>query len=526
MIKQTLNLLSVTVLLVLALTLVSATISLDKSNYEILKTTGIGSFSFIVNVSSLSDETVSLSTNNAYFVLSQSSVLVNASYPKTVTVTYNTSKFNFDDFLTTDVYYLTASSSSSVSNVSSISFEKTYCLNGNQGKINLDVTDEKATNEKAWKWRPFNQVEITVNVEDKASEDMAGTIEWCLWDETEKECVFDGDQDFDVNEGDDDDFTIAFTVDPSDINFDSTDYRFYVKAYDDDTWDEATQCTEYSESVDVTLNKNEVMIETEKIVTPETVNAGDLVTIEVPVYNIGSKDQKDVSVKLSSSTLGISPLEQIVGTVSSGKSKTVSFTFNVPQNAMSGKTYQLVFDVLDSDGEIYTYEDNSGDDADATFSSYLKVVEGSSQTTTVKATVSAELASSAKAGEDVVVKSVISNPGKTTATLSLNALGYSVWADSVKLSETSVVLKAGESKEVTFTFKTKAAAEGTNKFSIEVLSGDDFVASQPVSVEIEKASSFSDLFQFGDNWYLWAIGAFNVILVVVIIIVVIRLLKK
>ena len=513
--------LSAIVLLVLAITLVSATVSLDQSTYNINKADS--SFTFTVNSTSIADETVPLSINNANFILSQSSVVVNSTSSKTITVTYNSSKFDFGDFLTTYTYTLNAGSASSL-----ISFDQTYCLEGNKGKIELDVTDEKITNDKAWKWRPFNQVEITVNVKDKTTEDIAGTIEWCLWDKINKECILNGDQSFDVNEGDNDDFTVQFTVNPSDINFDSKDYEFYVKAYDEDTWDESTQCTDYSESVTLPLNKNEVIVEKDKIVVPEMINAGDTVTIEAPIYNIGSKDQKDVSVQLSSSSLGITSLNQIVGSVNAGKSKKAYFTFQVPDNAVSGKNYELKFDVYDKDEQIYTYEDNSGDDVDSSFSVNFKIAQGSSQVinNTVKATISAELASSAKAGQDVIVNSVITNIGKSTATFDLNALGYSAWADSVKLSDNSVSLKAGESKEVAITFKTKTSSVGTNKFSVEVISGDNLVASQPVSVEIEKAFSFTDLFQFGDNWYLWAIGAFNIILVVVIVIVIIRLVRK
>ena len=534
--KQTLNLLSASVLLVLALTLVSATITLDQSVYNINKSES--SFYFTVTSDSNTSEMANLSIDNSNFLfpnnLSHYSInLANSS--QTITVDYNASTFTFSDYPTIDTYNLKLGGS----NVALISFDRTYCLNGNQGRnIQLKVTDDTVDEEKTWKWRPFNNVALTVNVKNIApgtDTDISGTMEWCLVDKnkTDEGCVFDGTESFSLSKGDDQDFDVKINLDPSKINFDSTDYIFYAKAYDDTDWSENTQCAEKSNNAIISLNSKEVIIDENKVVLPETVNAGDTVVMQVPVYNIGkststSSSQKDIWLRLSSSGLGISNLNQSVGSISAGNSKVIDFSFKVPENAVAGKTYPLILEVYDKNGDIYQYRNNNGDKVDSSFAVNLKISGDSQQSTTStqSATLSAELATSAKAGQDVVVNGVIANTGKSTATFNLNTLGYSAWADSVKISEDSVSLKAGESKDLTFTFKTKATASGTNKFTVEVLSGDNLVVSQPVSVEVEKSSSFSDLFQFGDNWYLWAIGAFNVILVVVIIIVVIRLLRK
>jgi len=95
------------------------------------------------------------------------------------------------------------------------------------------------------------------------------------------------------------------------------------------------------------------------------------------------------------------------------------------------------------------------------------------------------------------------------------------WAEEASVAPNTVILQAGESKGVTVALKINSDAEGTNKFNIEVLSGSNFVLSQPVSVNVEKSG-----FSLGSDWYLWLIGAFNVLLIAAIIIVVIRILKK
>ena len=60
------------------------------------------------------------------------------------------------------------------------------------------------------------------------------------------------------------------------------------------------------------------------------------------------------------------------------------------------------------------------------------------------------------------------------------------------------------------------------------LTTDEKVISQPVSVLVEKAgfSLITGNIVLGENWYLWGIGALNIILVLIIIIVAVRLVRK
>ena len=524
------SLLSFSIVLLLALTLVSA-VSFDKESYSITKNGGSGSFSFSVS-NDLSKDLV-LSVNNDNFKLSSTNL--SAGSNKTITVEYNSSKFNFEDdseesLKTTYEYILSANDGVNVIDSSTISFEPSYCVYGNKGKISVSVDDEKADNADEWEWKMFNNIELTVNVENNANEDMSGTIEYCLFDVDEDECVISDDFDFDVDEDEDEDFTIDFRLSPSKLNLDSENYVLYVKAYDDDEWDESTQCEEASEEITLNINKDEVMVDKDEIKLPEEISAGDTITLEVPVYNVGSNDQEDVSVKLSSKTLGISTLEESVGDLDVGDDKTISFTFQVPESAVEGKTYEVILEVYDEDGDIYELEDNDGDDYDASFPIYLKITDGASASNsaaTSSVSVSAELVGEAKAGEKMAVKAIVQNTGAKSATFSLNALSYGSWADDVSISQSTVQLTSGESKEVTFTFDVKDTASEKNRFTLEVLSENELVLSQSVSVDIEgKTSIFSGLFSSGSSWYLWAIGGFNVLLVIVIILVVVRIIRK
>jgi hypothetical protein len=532
--NQMLNLLSVSIILVLALTLVSAA-NITFESKTLSKSIGTNTVSIEVRSDVAQEVSFSVinNPNEISFNSISNVIFTSGDLNKTIFLVYTVSDEYESNLETEDVAVLVAKVASTSTELSrqEYSFEKSYCAFDTVGKIEIDVDDEEADNSDSWEWKPFNNIELTVNVENNANEDMSGTIEYCLFDEDEEECVIEDELDFDVDEGEDDDFTIGFTLNPSDLTLESNNYRLYIKAYDDDEWDESEQCAEFTESIDITINKDEVMIDEDKIVVPEVINAGDTITIEVPVYNVGSKDQEDVTVQFYSKTLSIARMEGIVGDIDSGDEEKVLFTFKVPTTALEGKNYELVFEIYDEDDDIYELEDNDGDEYDAVFTKVISVTEGASSSSTStnspKASVSAELFSDAKSGEEIIVTAEISNIGRTTNTFTLNALGYTAWADSVKLSQTSVLLNSGESKEITLTFQAKSSAEGANKFNLEVLSGDSLVTSQAVSVEIEKSSfSFSNLFSFEGNWYLWAIGAFNVILVVAIIVVVVRLLKK
>jgi len=139
------------------------------------------------------------------------------------------------------------------------------------------------------------------------------------------------------------------------------------------------------------------------------------------------------------------------------------------------------------------------------------------------------LVSGGNAGEELVVKATITNTGDS-ATFSLNAAGYSTWASSAVLDQTSVVLATGESKDVLFTFNVKNDVSGDQTFDIEVLSDNQLVVKQPVSVLIEKTGTkfpgFSGNIINKNNWYLWGIGILNVVLVIIIIAVAVRVARK
>lgn len=526
--KKSINLFIACLMLFSVLAFASAAVSFDNSYYSLDKASNY----FVFTVSSNeSDPVATLYINDSRFILNDSSLDKNTT--KQIKVTYDYEN-NFDlDVFNSASFTLSAKNSSEVLLSSAeLIFPSTYCKFGPQGsRIRIvDLEDEELDNKDSWKWRPLDNIEISFTIQNKGSkdEDISGVVEYCLWDETNEECVIEGDFDFDVDGRDEEDYTIEFSVDPSKLDPNVKTYLFYLKAYDDSDYDEEEQCAQTSETVRVKINSNEVIIDEKEISFPFSLDAGETITIEVPVINIGSKEQKDISVKIYSTMFDLTSQIVQVGNLKSGKSKKVQFTFTLPKTLISAKNYEILFDVYDDDDNLYKYEDGNGNKVSATFSKIFKIDNGAadpSKNPNYAVSVSAELVGEAKAGENIQVTTKITNIGASTGTFSVNAIGYSDWADSVSLSQTILLLKAGESQEITMNFNSKKDIQGTKRFNVEVIANNELIASQAASLEIEGKSGWFN-FTLGNNWYLWLIGGFNLLLILAIIFVIIRLFFK
>lgn len=525
--KKSINLFVASLMLFSILAFASATVSFDKASYSLNKASDY--FIFTVSSNNVSDPTVDLSIDDSHFTLNDTSLSPNTS--KQIKVSYDYQE-DFDlELFESASFTLSAKDDAKSLTSALVTFPATYCKLGSQGKIKIvDLEDEELDNEDEWNWRPLNKIEISFTIENNEDkdDDMSGVVEYCLWDDSNEECVIEGDFDFDVDGDDEEDYTIKFKVDPSDLDPSVKSYTFYIKAYDDDDFSEEEQCYELEESVKIKVNSNEVIVDEEDISFPLSLNAGEIITIQVPVINIGSKKQEDVSVKMYSRTFNIDSQTVIVGDIKSGKSKTAVFTLKIPEDLIEGKSYEILFDLYDKDEKLYKYEDGNGKKVSAIFSKIFKVDSGAADPSNNPAyatSVSAELVGKAKAGEKIEVLVKISNIGSSTGTFSVRAVEYSDWANGVSLSQSIVLIESGKSQEITMTFDSKNDIKGTSRFNIEVIANDELIASQAASLEIEGKSGWFN-FTFGDKWYLWVLGGFNLLLILAILFVIIRLFFK
>ncbi|MFH1326743.1 MAG: putative S-layer protein [archaeon] len=408
-------------------------------------------------------------------------------------------------------------------------------IEGNPGdlRVKIDTTLTQGYGDDT-EWFPFDEVEVEVTVDNKGDDDVDNIeVEWGLYDHDLEEWVIDVDneKDFDVKDGDDEVITFTFTIDDKmDVDLEDLDdgkhYSLYVRTtgeVDNDNNDDT--CEWDSEDIEIIIERDFVVVS--NLEFQETVSCGTELRLVGDVWNIGDRDQDEVSVKVFNKELSFSEIVEI-GDINSFESENLDMIIKIPSNAKE-KSYIFSLEVYDEDNDIY---ENDYDDESST--SILVRVEGScsdsptddgGDTTGVSAIVSAVLESGGKAGQNLVIKATITNTGDQMTTFLLNAAGYAGWADSADLERDSVILGPGDSEDILITFQVMSDAKGDQLFNLEVVSEKELVAVQPVSVSIE-TSSFDISSSLGENWYLWLIGLLNVILVVIIIVVAIRVARK
>jgi len=406
---------------------------------------------------------------------------------------------------------------------------------GNPGELN--VKDIEFNNEGIQdtrfgdddEWFPLDYVEVDIEIENNGKEDVDDIeVEWGIYNTRTNEWVIelDDEKDFNLKDGKDEILTISFQLeDDLDVDLedltDGKDYRFYVIAngvVDNQTSDNT--CVSDFETAEVIIENDFVVLD--DIQFPEIVQCGADVQITAKVWNIGDDDQDEVKVEVHNNDLGLFHKTVEIGDIDAFDDDAYSFNFKVPSDAEE-KTHTLEFKVLDEDFDVY---ENDFDDDPSRFLLPFKV-EGGCVGEIAAVTISAILESEAKAGEDLVVRATITNNGDGLSTFTVNAAGFVPWANSVSIDQTTLVLNAGESRNILFTFDVSKDASGSQSFTIELVSDDNQVTTQPVSVTIEPRSGFRFTGNLISKENLpWVIGALNIILVIIIIIVAVRVAKR
>ena len=423
---------------------------------------------------------------------------------------------------------LLVSGTVSPSKTQKLSFETpSFCSSvGNSGDLRVTIEDISATGfaPEDNEWYPLDEVEIEVQIENSGDEDIENIeIEWVLLDSSGNQ-VMDGDEsDVDVDEGDEETIIITFNVDPDELDSDE-DYVFHVRGTGeikdgvnkgDDT------CSSDSEDIKIIMENDFVVLDDIQF-TPETVQCNSPLQVRADVWNIGEDDQDDVYVIIENTQLRINEKVEI-GDINALDSETLSATFNIPSNAQEGN-YDFQLTVYDKDEDIY---ENSEDD-ESRFKHSI-TISGCNVIPENTVSVAASLVSSSvRAGSSVIVKAVITNTGSALTTYEVRASEYDSWGSLSSVEPNLVALGGSESKEVLLTFDINENVSGDQEFTIEVLADGKLIESSPFEITVQK-SGFGGITGNvigGDNWYLWGIGALNVILVIIIIIVAIRIARS
>jgi hypothetical protein len=536
--------------LALMISFASATITISDSTP--LNPSIYGSFTFTVNSTNYaSDGYVTGSLSPLIEGSSQMNLNTNISstpntfnvdfaaepYAHAILVTYNPGTINFNYAKTYSTTITAANATPSSAVTKTVTFEqRPYCDNvTNNGNLNVEITDIKTVygfGDNDNYWYPIDQVEIEVNVDNQGSYDISGIeVRWALYTTAGVKISDEKLSTFKLKDGDEKTLTFTITLDENIDDFDGENAVLLVKAKgkisSDDSHDNEYTCSSDSNTIDV-ITDDDFVILRDFILNAETlenddlnlntpVMCGDTITIQADVWNIQNSDQDEVSVEIYNKELGINQIIS-VGDIRSFDNEKLNTQFQIPDN-VAEKWYDIVFSVLNEDDDVF---ENSEDG----FANFHVKVKVANCTANLVPSLSAQLASEAIAGKDLMINAIITNSGTSTVTYALNVAGFADWATLKNISTNTVTLAPGQTQTVQIIFETTKASAGDRFFNLEVLANNQFVASQPVAVSLaaKKTTAVGDFIV--SNWKLLGIILLNLILVIAIIVVIVRLYRR
>jgi hypothetical protein len=414
----------------------------------------------------------------------------------------------------------------------------TFCtynngVSDNLGELEIKIKDITVTDGYGddEEWGLLDEIEVEIEVQNKGDYDVDDiSLEWGIANEDMTEWVIEMDEEdeFNLKDGKEENYILKFTINEKDLDLDffelNKNYKIYARITgtieDKNSPNDGNQtCIYDSQDVDFLIDSD--FLKLDKLTSPDLVSCGDDVQITADIWNIGDNDQEEVYIIIFNKELGISKKIEI-GDVDSFDKELLDTMIKIPKD-VEEKTYYLKLEIYDEDNDIF-----ESDEFDKESEFFIPInVKGNCILSAGSASVSASLDSEAKEGEKLIIKTTILNTGENSAMYSVTPTGYSLWASSATIDIPTFTLNAEESKQVIITLQVREDASGENYFNIEVVSGEQIVKNQPVTVIIESKSVFSSISDLtkGKN-LIWVIGFINVLLVIVIIVVAVKVSRK
>lgn len=470
--------------------------------------------------------------------------------PITITSGVDYTKLNIGVTYTGNLV-ITDTSNPANTNTLPIIFTKTFCKYGEKGNATtglLEITEVNINNNNGddTDWVPLDTIQVKVKVENTGDDKVSSvTVELGLYNSKGKNIANDlknlnnekiklGT----INNGDDDTATFDFKV-PGD--FEDNTYSLVVKAYSTSKGEDEV-CTSSASDLSKTYyqeitgtretDENKQIVLDNIKVSPTNPQCSDMVQVSADVLNIGDTDYTDqVKVTFVNKELGIN-LEQVIRQdFDQGDSSSVNFEFEIPANAAK-KTYVLGFRTYydyDTDDEIYNLV------SDDTFTQSL-TVEGNCGVvpTASNVKITAKLSSDtpeAIAGEQVIITAKLENTGTSTDLYTISVSGNTAWSSLSQIDPESVIIPAGESKEVDIALNLDAEAEGDKEFTIKATK-DGIPTEQKVLLSITKQAATTGITgsaiidNIKANGFIYAIVLINLILIIAIILVIRRMVSS
>lgn len=451
---------------------------------------------------------------------------VNASFPRTFTISPQ-SPIDFSKINLVGGRSGTFTISDGVSNSTfTLNIQNSFCTAGNRGNIDvsLDINNQGIFGDENT-WYPTETIEVDVTVENSANEDLDDVIvEWGVYNiRTGEFIIDDSEKRFRLKEDDEETITIEFTLDPED--FDSADnpddFVFFVKAYDDNLG-ESSQCDMQSE--DITIARDDHLVVLEDIRISEPVQCGEVATVTATAWNIGDSDESDIYIRAFHRKLNLDQRIE-VGDLDVFEDKKISFEIEVPINMTVSQQY-FELSIYDEDNNIF----ESDDEVSSTYAVPINISGGCEVPRSVSLSSSVE-SDEVIAGQEATIRATIKNTGSEETTYQILFTNIDSWATLKTIEPRTLTLKAGETRDATITFIPDKSTEGSQRYKLQVAYGN-LITETEGNVEVSPPKGFFNFTGFsisnilGNNGFIWAIAALNIILVVLIIVIAVRIARK
>jgi hypothetical protein len=419
-----------------------------------------------------------------------------------------------------------------------------FCEIGNPAGLKIEIKDmnvEEGFGDDENYWYPLDEIELEIEADNDGDWDVDDIeLEICIYDNEENECVLDeGDMDiddekFDLDEDDDEKKILAkFNVDPKDLNEGNTDYTIYVKAEgkidDSDAGDLDNEKSCISDSQDIEIRTDEKFVIIDKIsaidlTSPKEdgkVSCGSEVQITADVWNVGDDkiEEDKIFIWVYNKELDINEVVDMRD-ISSLDSEELSLLVNIPEDAAE-KTYVIELSAYEDDDldDDELYENDENDESE--FRYIVDVVDCAPELK--EPTITANLASEAKIGEDLIVQvSIVNNAD--TANFVISAVGYETWAELTDVSPRILTISKDDTAQATITLNPTKT--GSQTFNIQVIYNGETIE-QPVQINIAERAGFltGAIAGLGDTG-LYIIAGVVLILIIIIIVLIIKVAKS
>lgn len=207
------------------------------------------------------------------------------------------------------------------------------------------IKDEKDENENEWEWTPMDNIEISLEVENKDYSKREFTTELIFLDKNNKE-VFLADNSDDliekeeIDEGDLEEISFNFQI-KSDME--EGIYTLYAKTYDSDDSDICTslKAEKKSAAKTIKISKLERKVIITSVEGPTELETSSKAEYSAKIINLGSENEEKVMAIIYNRQLNI--LQRVeLNELESGEEKELSFQITIPENA-SESSYTLLF---------------------------------------------------------------------------------------------------------------------------------------------------------------------------------------